>query len=61
MGGGKRKYNQKIRFRNFHKETKEIKLDEEQKAPSTENTQSIIELWKKSKEKQNQEVQIYRS
>jgi len=55
MGGGKRKYNQKIRFRNFHKETKEIKLDEEQKAPSAENTQSILELWKKSKEKKEQQ------
>ena len=52
MGGGKRNYNEHIRFRKFHKETPEIKLDEEQKAPSAENTQSILELWKKSKEKQ---------
>ena len=55
MGSGKRNYNQKIRFRNFHKETPEIKLDEEQKVPSVESTQSILELWKKSKEKQNQQ------
>ena len=53
MGGGKRKYNQRIRFRKFNKKKKEIKLDEEDKAPSAESGQSIIDLWEKSKEKQN--------
>lgn len=52
MGGGKRKYNQNIRFRKFHKEGEVVDLPEEHKAPSPENTQSILELWKKSKEKQ---------
>ena len=51
MGGGKRKYNQSIIFRKFHKDVKAIELEEEKKAP--ENTQSILELWKKAKEKQN--------
>lgn len=51
MGGGKRKYNQSIRFRKFHKEGKVIELEEEKKAPSPENAQSILDLWKKAKEK----------
>ncbi len=57
MGGGKRKYNQNIRFRKFHKETKEIELEEEKKAPAPENTQSILELWKKAKEKKEQQAE----
>lgn len=52
MGGGKRNYNQNIRFRKFHKDTKEIVLPEEQKAPDAESAKSILDLWKKSKEKQ---------
>ena len=52
MGGGKRNYNQKIRFRTFKKETKEIKLEEENRVPSAENTLSVLELWKKAQEKQ---------
>ena len=57
MGGGKRKYNQNIRFRKFHKETKEIELEEEKKAPAPENAQSILELWKKAKEKKEQSTE----
>jgi len=53
MGGGKRNYNQNIRFRKFHKDAKEIVLPEEQKAPDPESAKSILELWKKSKEKQH--------
>ncbi len=58
MGGGKRKYNQNIRFRKFHKEGQQVDLPEEHKAPAPENAQSILELWKKAKEKkEHQEEQ----
>lgn len=53
MGGGKRKYNQSIRFRKFHREGKVIELEEEKKAPSPENTKDILALWKKAKEKKD--------
>ena len=56
MGGGKRKYNQNIRFRKFHKEGQQVDLPEEHKAPAPENAQSILELWKKSKEKKDQQA-----
>ena len=54
MGGGKRKYNQNIRFRKFHKEGQTVNLPEERKAPAPENAQSILELWKKAKERKEQ-------
>ena len=57
MGGGKRKYNQSIRFRKFHKEEQQVDLPEEHKAPAPENAQSILELWKKAKEKKDQQAE----
>lgn len=52
MGGGKRKYNQKIRFRKFHKD-EHVAFEGEKKTPKKEeDTKALIDLWQTMKKKQ---------
>jgi len=44
MGGGKRNYNQKIRFRKFKKEeAQEVEVKKEQ--PKEEDVKALLDLW----------------
>ncbi|HLD15392.1 MAG TPA: hypothetical protein VJB94_02325 [Candidatus Nanoarchaeia archaeon] len=55
MGGGKRKYNQKIRFRKFKKEeAQEVEVKKE--APKEDDVKALLDLWqsKKKDEKKNE-------
>jgi len=49
MGGGKRKYNQKIRFRKFHKKPIEAEIEEKKELPKKEDVKALLEMWQKKK------------
>ena len=51
MGGGKRKYNQKIRFRKFHK-NEHVRFDEKKEPPKEEDAKALLDLWQNMKKKQ---------
>lgn len=54
MGGGKRKYNQKIRFRKFHK-NEHVGFDEKKEPPKEEDAKALLDLWQNMKKKQSAE------
>ncbi len=51
MGGGKRKYNQKIRFRRFHKPEHAAFSDEKKEPPKEEDVRSLLDMWQNVKKK----------
>ena len=55
MGGGKRKYNQKIRFRKFHKNEHVGFEDEKKEPPKEEDAKALLDLWQNMKKKQSAE------
>lgn len=54
MGGGKRKYNQAIRFRRFKKD-KSVEIEIKKEPPKSEDVKSLIDLWQ-SKQKKKEET-----
>jgi len=55
MGGGKRKYNQAIRFRRFKKD-KSVEIEVKKEPPKQEDVKSLIDLWQsKQKKKEHNE------
>ncbi len=57
MGGGKRKFNQAIRFRTFKKKPGIIPKEPEKQTATTEDVNSILELWKQQKKKTEQKTE----
>ena len=53
MGGGKRKYNQAIRFRKFKKDNS-VEIEVKKEPPKPEDVKSLIDLWQ-SKQKKKEE------
>ena len=54
MGGGKRKFNQAIRFRTFKKKPETATTEPEKKEATTEDVNSIVELWKQTQKKKTE-------
>ncbi len=55
MGGGKRDYNAKERYRKWHPKAAEVK-EEKKEPPKEEDVKSLMDLWLNAKKKEEKET-----